>query len=625
MNVERLKRLGGIGQGTIILIALLGLLFAANIIIRNLRVRVDLTQDQRYSLSAGTRNLLASLDQPVTLQLFFSSSNPRLPSGLRHYATQVEDLLTEYRIAGRGNIMIQKHDPEPDSDEEEWARRYGIPGQSLEMFGAPVYFGLVASAGGVEAVLPALDPRMHQQLEFNISRMIHQVIHREPPVIGVISSLPVLSSPSSPFARPGMPPEAPSWIAFEELKHDYEVRLIREPENGIDADIDVLVIVHPKGITPQAEFAIDQHVLRGGRALIFVDPVSIADQEVGDHQEASFMMPDLSSTLPSLFEAWGIGFDASAILTDYTVGTTMRDPSGAIEHNPTFLTLGREWLNEDSIATAGLQAIRAAYAGYFEDRTSDQLQVTPLIKTGKDSGRVTLTDLQMGSGGVRSAFQPLPDQRYLALQLSGTFTTAFPDGWSENNDDDPVAVESLEQGNSTVILIADVDMLFDPICVETVNFFGQHIRRPLNDNLAFFANLVDSLAGGSDLINIRSRSTASRPFKRVDALEAQAVNRWREQEAQLEASLQEAQQQINRLQSGKDEDQRLILSENQRAAIEEFRSREVQIRRQLRDVRRNLRRDIERLGFRIKVINIALMPLLVGLVGIVYGLRRRRG
>ena len=623
------KTVAGVGRGAVALLALFVILAAANVITRNLRLRVDFTEEKLYSLSAGTRHMLSNLDEPVTLKLFFNSSNPRVPSGLRTYARQVEDLLTEYRIAGKGNLIVQKLDPKPDSDEEEWARKYGIAGQAVEMFGSPLYFGLVASAGNAEAVLPGLDPRMQQMLEFNISRMIHQVTHPEKKVIGVISSLPVLGSPAP--MMPGMPmmqPPQPAWIAFQELRKDYNVQMIEAPEDGIPSSVDVLVVAHPKDLTPRAQFAIDQHVLRGGRAVVLVDPISIADQESGASANP-YGMPQLDSDLAPLLKAWGVGYTPATVLADFKAATPMRTPDGGIENNPTVVTYTTDAFDKNSIMTAGLQTIRAAFAGSLQDQTGGKLTVTPLITASSQSGSVPPMAARQGGRGVRESFTPAPEPRHLALQLTGTFQTAFPDGRpasadAESTADEPAPTDALTSGESSVIVIADIDLLFNAICVEAVNFFGQTVHRPLNDNLAFFANVIDGLAGGSDLISIRSRQGFSRPFTRVDEIEAAAVNRWREQEAQLEARLREAQQQINQLQAGKTEDQRFILSDSQRTTIARFQQQEFEVKQQLKDVRKNLRRDIERLGFKVKVINIALIPLLVGIGGIAYGLRRKR-
>jgi len=617
-----------IGSSLLGLVALLGILIAVNIIVGNMRLRVDLTDEKLYSLSEGTANALKTLEQPVTLKLFFNSSNPKIPAGLKNYASQVEDLLEEYRLASKGKVKIQKLDPKPDSDAEEWAQKYGIAGQSLDMFGPPIYFGLVATAGKTEAVLPTLDPRMQQLLEFHVTRMIHRVTHPQKPVVGILSSLPIMGTPGQQFAMPGQPqpPPQPAWIAVQELRGDYDLQEIKSAEDGIPSNIQALLVVHPKELSDEAQFAIDQFVLGGGHVVMFVDPMSFADQSAAP---SPYGMPQTASDAPRLLSAWGVGYDASKVLADYDGATPMRSPQGGVDRNPTVISFNKSNIDGDDIITTKLNVLRAAFGGALTDNTSDDIEVTPLLTASERCGFVNAMSARYGSDAIRNQFTASPTRQHVALKLAGTFKTAFPGGKpaasdEEGTEENIAEPEALTEGKSVVIVVADVDMLFDPLCVEEISFFGQTAHRPLNDNLTFFANMVETMAGSSDLISIRSRGTFHRPFTKVDKLEADAVAQWRERETSLEKSLQEAQRQLNELQAQKDDRQQFILSDQQRKAIEGFRKREFEIKQELKEVRKSLRRDIERLGIQVKVINIALMPLLVALAGIVYGVRRKR-
>lgn len=636
MTTHKSHSIWKIGSGLVGLVALLAILIAANVIIENLRLRADFTEEKLYTLSEGTLNILESLDQPVTLKLFFSSSNPKVPTQIKTYARQVEDLLKEYRLASDGKIKVVTLDPKPDSDAEEWARKYGISGQALEMFGPPIYLGLVAASGKNESVLPALDPRMQQKLEFKLSRMLNRVTHPEKPVIGVLSSLPVLGTQAPPRRMPGQPPQQQAWVAFQELQADYEMRNIDDPEKGIPAEIQTLLVIHPKSLSETVQYAIDQFVLRGGHVAMFVDPLSVADQSSAS--PSPYGRPKTASDAPTLLNRWGIGYDASKVLADYAAATPMRTPGGGVERNPAVVSYGQANVAPKDIITTKLDTLRAAFAGALVDNTTDAISVTSLLTGSNQSGLINAMSARMGGSAIRSQFKPSPTPQHLALKLTGTFQTAFPDGKPKSKADAGDTAEneaeasadataenaSLTEGKSVVIVVADVDILFDQLCVEATNFFGQQAHRPLNDNLAFFANMVETMAGSSDLIGIRSRGTFNRPFTTVDKLEAEAVSKWREKEAGLESSLREAQQQLKELQTKKDNQQRFILSNEQREAIERFRKKEFEIKQQLKDVRKNLRRDIEVLGIRLKVINIALMPLLVALAGIAYGIHRKK-
>jgi len=362
---------------------------------------------------------------------------------------------------------------------------------------------------------------------------------------------------------------------------------------------------------------------------MFVDPMSVADQ---GGAPSPYGMPQTSSDAQKLLGAWGVGYDASKVLADYAGATPMQSPNGGVERNPVVISFNKAGINSDDIITTRLNILRSAFGGALIDHTEDSIEVTPLLTASDQCGFVDAMSARFGSNAIRSQFKPSPTPQHLALKLSGTFKTAFPGGKPtdeaadeevEGEEEDAIPA-ALTEGKSVVIVVADVDLLFDPLCVEAMNFFGQTAHRPLNDNLTFFANTVETMAGSSDLIGIRSRGTFHRPFTEVDKREAAAVAQWREQEASLESSLQEAQRQLNELQAQKDDQQRFILSDQQREAIASFQKKEFEIRRELKEVRKNLRRDIEALGIRVKVINIALMPLLVALVGIAYGVLRRR-
>jgi len=621
------KASGGVA-GILILLAIL---IAANVIVSNLRARVDLTEENLYTLSDGTRNVLNDLERKVTLKLFFSSSDAAVPVQLKSYADQVMDLLQEYRKASGNKVKVEEYDPKPDSDAEEWAQKYGIQGQQLGLMGPVIYFGLVVVAGDAEQLVPALDPRTQQMLEYNLTRTIYRVTHPKKPVIGVMSSLPVLGQ-APPMMMPGQPPpQSQPWMSFADLRKDYDLREVDPNVNTIGDEISALVLVHPKQLAPKTLFAIDQFVLKGGRLMVFVDPLCIADLE-SQPQASPYQRPSASSDLPDLFRAWGVGYNAAEVVADMSAATRVRGAGNRVEDSLVWLTLGRAHINRDDILTTQLENVLLPLAGSFTDMTSDDITFTPLMHSSAESGRVNAMSAQFGAEALRREFRKGGTALPMAVRLNGTFKTAFPGGAPENpgaaGAEEEEAAEqestSLQSGESAVILVADVDMLGNRFCVQEVNFLGMRGHQPINDNLNFLANAIEQVGGSSDLIGIRSRGTFSRPFDRVLALEQKARNAWQTREQELTRSLQETQQQLREMQSQKESSQRFILSPQQQAAIAQFRSRELEIKKELKEVRKNLRRDIEMLGIRVKAINIALMPLLVALGGVGYGLARRK-
>jgi len=630
------KTSGGIAG----LMLLLVILIAANVILGNMTLRADLTEEKLYTLSSGTVNTLANLDQKVTLKFFFTGSSSEVPMFIKSYAKQVEDLLQEYKVAAGRRIVIEKYDPTPDSDAEEWAQRYGVASQPVDMFGAPMYLGLVAVAGNAEGVLPSLDPRTQELLEYNITRLIYRVAHPEKPVIGVLSSLPVLGTSPAPYAMPGQPrPQPqPAWLAFRELQEDYEVRQVKMSAEEIDADIRALIVVQPKGLSDATLYAIDQFVLGGGHALIFLDPMCLSDAAASPNDP--YGMNRQPADLSLLLDAWGVGYEAGKVLADMRAVSRIQSADNRVEESPVWLTLSPNNISRDDVLTTQLESLMLPLTGVFADYTSKDMSFTPLLTSSETSCMVNSMTAQFGGQGLRRELKSGGVPLHMATRLTGVFKTAFPEGMpsdkpeiDEAEDSEADAAETnaggeeqpgLTEGKSTVILVADADMLQDRFCVNEINFFGARNYAPLNDNLNFFANAVEQMAGSDELIGTRSRGRFNRPFDRVLAIEQNAGREWQAREADLVDKLNETQRQLRELQTEKDPNQRFILNSRQKKAIEGFRQEELRIKRQLKDVRKNLRRDIELLGVKMKVINIALMPLLVSIAGVSFGIHRKR-
>jgi ABC-type uncharacterized transport system involved in gliding motility auxiliary subunit len=618
-----------VSGGIIGLLLLTAILIAANVILSNARIRADFTEQKLYTLSDGTKNLLQSLDRKVALKLFFSDSAAEMPVHLKTHARQVEDLLNEYRIASKGKISVTVLDPKPDSDEEDLAKSYGISGNNVGMFGPQVYFGLAAVAGETKAIIPGFDPRTEGVLEYSLSRLIYGVTHPEKPTLGVISSLPVLGSAPQRggFQMPQQRP-VPAWLSFQDVQRDFTMREISSDVNSIPGDIDALLIVHPKGLSDTTLYAIDQFVLGGGHLLAFLDPFSIIDVQSAGQQQFG-QQPDMSSNMERLLTAWGIAFSEDQIVADMKAVTMLRGANNQPEENPVFLSFRKlnKPFNSDDILTSQLDTMLLPLAGHFTDNTSDEVTVTPLLSSSDMSGGVSSFSAQFGTQAIQRDFKPEGKPLHLALRLAGKLKTAFPDGrpasGEEAADAAPV-VDSLQEGNGTVILVGDTDLLYDQFCVEAINIFGQTSHRPMNDNLSFFANAVELISGSSDLIAVRSRGQFARPFEYVVKLEEDARAKWQEQEKALNEKLQDTRRQLSEMQAQKDASQRAILSAEQQTTIQRFRDEEVAINKELKEVRKSLRRNIEMLGVKIKVANIVVMPVIIAIAGTLFGLYRRK-
>ena len=603
--------------------AMLLILVAINFIAGRVKQRVDLTAEHAYTLSAGTKAILAKLDTPVQIRFYASQSAEGMPVFLKTYAQQVDDLLGEYRQNSRGLIQIQKLDPEPDSDAEDSAKLEGVEPQLLSN-GERVYLGLSVSLLDQKEAIPFLSPERERLLEYDISRAIARVMTPDKAVIGVLSPLPVMGTGAMmPMQQQG----EPAWALIEELKRDFDVREIEPNATTIPNDIKVLLVIHPKGITEATQFALDQFVLRGGKLIAFLDPMAALDPQTAS---AGFGSPPSKSGLDRLLKAWGVTFEDSKVLAD--LDFVARTDQGRA---PAVLALNEKAVNKDDIATADAGNLFVVFGGVFGGTPAQGLKETVLLHSSKDSELVDPMMARMSGEEIAKSFKPSGIEYPLAIRLSGKFKTAFPAGKpkppeaepNEKKEDasPPETMLKESKQETTVVLVGDSDMIQDRVAVRQVgNPFGQRLFMPANGNLAFAENLIDQLTGDSNLIAVRSRASRERPFTVVKKMQADAEASYRSKIKELEDGLADAQRKIGQLQSGKQEGQRFILSPQQQEELANFRKKEAEAKTQLKEVRKKLRADIDSLENRIKWLDIAGMPALVALTGLVFAIVKRR-
>ena len=603
--------------------AMLLILVAINFIAGRVKQRVDLTAEHAYTLSAGTKAILARLDTPVQIRFYASQSAEGMPVFLKTYAQQVDDLLGEYRQNSRGLIQIQKLDPEPDSDAEDSAKLEGVEPQLLSN-GERVYLGLSVSLLDQKEAIPFLSPERERLLEYDISRAIARVMTPDKSVIGVLSPLPVMGTGAMmPMQQQG----EPAWVLIEELKRDFDVREIEPNATTIPNDIKVLLVIHPKGITEATQFALDQFVLRGGKLIAFLDPMAALDPQTAS---AGFGSPPSKSGLDRLLKAWGVTFEDSKVLAD--LDFVARTGQGRA---PAVLALNEKAVNKDDIATADAGNLFVVFGGVFGGTPAQGLKETVLLHSSKDSELVDPMMARMSGEEIAKSFKPSGIEYPLAIRLSGKFKTAFPAGKpkppeaepNEKKEDasPPETMLKESKQETTVVLVGDSDMIQDRVAVRQVgNPFGQRLFMPANGNLAFAENLIDQLTGDSNLIAVRSRASRERPFTVVKKMQADAEASYRSKIKELEDGLADAQRKIGQLQSGKQEGQRFILSPQQQEELANFRKKEAEAKTQLKEVRKKLRADIDSLENRIKWLDIAGMPALVALTGLAFAIVKRR-
>ncbi len=638
------KIFNGLPGVIIVLVAIMTL----NLLLSVFSMRADLTEEKLYTLSKGTRNMLDNMDRKVTLKYFFSESNKDVPVQAKNYGQRVRDLLEEY--AGRGGkVILENYDPKPDTEQEEWARKYGLNGPTVGIFGAQpnFYMGLVALSGTREATIPYISTEMENQLEYNITRLINEVIQKKKPKIGVMSSLPVTGMNMPPQMMMQMPQQQQQqpWILVQELKRLYDVESVEIMVDAIPEDIDVLVLVHPKksmppgmrqpmpsgetGLSDETLYALDQFVMRGGRLIAFVDPICITESEVAPQQSPMAFL-QTNSDINKLTEKWGIKSTVMEVVADNRAACTVTTSGGRGSLMPTWMKLGNENINRSEAATSDLDSLMLPFAGAIEGQpTGSDLIMTKLLTTYDKAAYVSAMDARGDADSLMKNATPMGEVA-LAVRLFGKFPSAFPDGFlsaPDSPDEQETAEGHLKQGekNAIVILVGDADMIYDRQCVAVQQTPFGPIVQPLNDNLNFALNMIEQLAGNEALIGLRSRGTTDRPFRKVDELREKAQVKYQAQKVQLQNDLNETLKRITELEKfKKDSGERLFLSAEQRRERDEFLKKEVEIKRKLRDVSKNFREDIEWLGIMVKTSNILIYPMIIGLLGAAYGLVRKK-
>src|SRR6266540_2053418 len=609
------------------LVAAFVILILANLVLGAARGRIDLTQGKLFTLSEGTRAVLAKLESPVKIRLYFTQGDAGVPLPIKAYGRRVEDLLAEFRQAGRGKVLVEKLDPQPDSDAEDSATLEGIEAQ-VTSTGEKFYLGAAVSYLDQKLALPALTPDREPLLEYDLTRAIARATATSKPVVGVMSALPVFGMPPSQFTG-GQPMEPQVFV--RELRRDYTVKRVSLDAERIEDDITVLLVIHPRGIGERAQYALDQFVLRGGKLIAFLDPNAYFDQMGG--MASMGMGGGTPSSLDKLLKAWGLAFDSGKVVLD------MRYLTGAGARTlPTLLSLKDNAFDPHDITTARLGSLLMPFAGVFTGKPIEGLNETVLMKTSAYSQLVdSFSAMTQGEAAV-SGFAPSGTEYPLAVRLSGKFGTAFPGGPPKADDQGDKKAEAAKvsqagtksaplkesAAENAVVLVGDSDFVNDSAAVQIQEIFGQRIVIPRNGNLAFAQALVDQFAGDPALIKLRSRASAARPFTVIRDMEARAQQAYLGKIKELEDNLGQTQEKLNALQKGRGQGAGAILSAEQQTELENFRRKAAETRLALKEVRRELRADSEALQFWTKVANIALMPLLVALAGIVLAILRRR-
>jgi ABC-type uncharacterized transport system involved in gliding motility auxiliary subunit len=624
-------------------------LVLVNYLASSIPARLDATADSIYSLSDGTKAILAKVEEPVTLDLYFSKDATGLPIAYKNYAARVQEMLRQYVRAGHRKLTLNVINPGPDTPEEEKATAAGLTPQVSQQGGEQFFFGLVVTQADQQKTIPAFTPQREQFLEYDLSKLIYSVQQLDKPKLGLLTSLPLQGTSPQQMQMMMMMRQQPqpSQFIIEEWSQSFNIVTVEPTANELPAGLDALAVIHPENLSNKLQFAIDQFLLGGKPVFLAVDPSSQYFKRQGG-QQAMFggPQPNVSSDLPTLLNAYGIAYSPSKVVGDLENATQVQTGQGGVARYPIWLSLRKPNFSAKSPPTAQLSSAMFIEAGSLAQKPGSTLTFTPLVETSAQAGEVESMLLQFAQPDDVSKQITPSGKKTIAALVTGKFKSAFPDGApkdepkpdekkdaanpAEKKDEKAGAATpsspSLKEskGTSTLFVIADTDWLFDDYSVRKYNFFGQTAAEPFNDNLAFASNTVEFLGGSQDLISIRGKGSSLRPFDVVRAMEVDVQKKYQAQLTQLDARLQEVQTQLSQLQGKKTEGNRLVASPEMAKAIENYQKQQAEMRGQRREIRRALREDIDRLETKLLLANLLGMPLCIVAFGVWFYRSRKK-
>jgi ABC-type uncharacterized transport system involved in gliding motility auxiliary subunit len=627
VNGNRWRRVGfGVGGLIALAVLFLAVVMLSNVGLRG--VRLDLTQNKLYTLSKGTQMVLADLKEPVNLYFYFSRDVAAKQAPLvMPYAARVREFLEEISARAGGKIHLQVIDPQPYSDDEDRAAEFGL--QSLHAgAGEALYFGL----GGTNSTdgrssIPSFTPDREEFLEYDVAKLVQELGTPKKPVIGLLSTIGLQGQFNPQTGQMGEP-----WPIYTQLQQLFTVRTLTPDMDHIDKDVDVLMLIHPKQLAPKVLYAIDQFVMRGGRVLLLVDPNAGADLSGQDPSNPlAGAMANHSSDLQPLLTSWGVDYDPTKVIGDLGRGLEVRASAtgGPIRHIG-ILGLRHEDMDQKDVVTASLESINLATVGSLAQHAGAKTTFEPLLMSSTTAEPMPAQRFNalVDPGTLRDGFKSTGVRYTIAARITGPVDSAYPNG--PPGDQKPAAgppIPHLAKSTTpaNIVVIADTDLLMDYLWVQTRELLGQRVAQAFANNGDFIANILDNLTGSSALISVRGRASFSRPFERIEALKRQADDRLRAKALELQSELQQTEGKLTELQAKRNDQSSLMLSPEQEAELKRFTAEKTRVRKDLRETQRGLDVDINRLGSWLKVINIAIAPLIVAVAGVtILSLRRRR-
>lgn len=604
--------------------------------------RLDLTSTGLYTVSQGTKETLQSIPEPITLRFFFSERISVKYAGVRAYGARVRDLLREYESLSGGKVKLEIIDPEPLSEQEDLAVAQGVTGAPTQS-GDKIYFGVVGTnmINGREVIPFFLEDR-EEYLEYDLTNLIYKLNREKKPKIGVVSNLPFDSGAGGMMAA--MQGRSRPFMIYEQLKESFDAEFLEQDFDRVPADIDVVMIAHPKPLNAKTQYAIDQFIMRGGRALVFLDPWSEISQAGADPSGAPLegSTPSSANSIDTLMKSWGVSVDPKHVIGIYDRALRVSFGGGVASY-VAWVGMTAMDMDRKDIVTGELTDINLGTIGAITHTKGATTTLSPLLRSSENSMQIDVAKVRgdPNPDELLREFARSGDQFVIAGRITGRIKSAFPAGPPPDSLMPPSPGQTPKEplpaylketkGEANIILFADSDIFTDNFWVQTQELQGQRVAVPVADNAAFVLNAIEHLSGSSALISLRSRGTSNRPFTVVNKIRLNAEAKFLQQEKALQDKMTATQNRLAELEgrrgaapkpgSGKSQE---LLTAEQEAEIEKFRGELVETRGALRDVQRKLRRDIDRLGSWLAAINILLIPMMIAGTSIVLAVLRRR-
>ena len=561
----------------------------------NFNLGIDFTSTKTFTLSNGTKRVINEIEEPLIINFIYSRNLSKNIPIIQNYANQVQGLLNRYADLASGKIELNFIEPEPYSEDEDYVNRYGVQGFPIDQEGSKVYFGLIASntTDDIETVA-FFDPSKAATLEKQLTDIVYKLNRSKKPMIGFLSWV-----DTTPPIMPNNQLGQGEYTILEELSYFYDFEFLDTDVQSFEG-IDLLVVYHPSDVSEETEYAIEQFILNGGKSVIFVDPFF----EKNDHSNKT---SDLKNVLKTL----NINFNSNVIL-DGAQATRLQTQQNISDNTSLQTLLKLNWpevrgqfINQSEEIGDGLSLIRLVSPGGLS-QLNDESEViyTSIMSSSEATMDLPIKEV-LDPIKLINNFKPSGVTYDFGVKLSGNAMSSF-------NDYDNISDNHLDASikNINVVVFSDADFIRNAFWARIQKFLDTNVIEATSDNGSLVTNVFNSMTGYDEFIDLRNKEAPFRPFVVVQKLQAEAEQMYLGQEQQLQAELDNILNKIQNLSGGRDSET-VNLSDKQLMELANFQLQVESTRQQLREVRRNLSKDIDRLANQINILNTFLIPLLL--------------